>query len=59
MQRHRNPNAYNDGDPVFLSTTCPHLLPLLGGQVIGATKINPDLGQVVSDPHNPEKKFIR
>ena len=42
-----------------LSASCPHILPLLKHQVIGAPKINSEIGQVVFDPQNKDKKFIR
>ena len=42
-----------------ISAGCPHILPLLGDQVVGAPKINPQLGKVVSDPRNVNRKFIR
>ena len=45
----RKPNALN----------CPHILPMSGDTVIGAPKINPDIGQVVYNPKNADDKFIR
>ena len=38
---------------------CPHILPMSGDTVIGAPKLNPDIGQVVYNPKNADDKFIR
>ena len=38
---------------------CEHILLLFKGQVVGAHKINPEIGQVVSDPKDIKRKFIR
>ena len=38
---------------------CTHILPMSGGHVAGAPKINPDIGQVVVNPQNKQQKFIR
>ena len=42
-----------------LVPSCPHILPMSGGHVAGAPKINPDIGQVVFKAHNKQQKFIR
>ena len=42
-----------------LSASCPHILPLLKNKVIGAPKINSEIGQMIFDPQNKHKKFIR
>ena len=39
--------------------SCPHLLPMKIFHVIGAPKINPEIGQVVFNPQNDQQKFIR
>ena len=43
----------------LFASHCPHTLPMLGDKVIGAPKINPDIGQVVSNPDNADEKYIR
>ena len=45
--------------PPCMPVICPHTLPILKGQVIGASKINPEIGMVVFNPQNPRVKFIR
>ena len=48
-QRPKKPYALN----------CSHMLPMSGDKVIGAPKINPDIGQVVYNPKNTNEKFVR
>ena len=48
-QRPQKPYALN----------CPHILPMSGDKVIGAPKINTNIGQVVYNPKNTNEKFVR
>ena len=49
----------NKTHPKASPANCPHILPMLRGYVIGAPKINPEVGQVVFNPQNDQQKFIR
>ena len=49
----------NSGQTFSVLPSCPHILPMLSGQVIAASKINPYLGQVAFDPLNAPQNFIR
>ena len=53
--------ASHSSEKTFVSNkaSCPHLLPMLRGHVIGAPKINPEVGQVVFNPQNGQQKFLR
>ena len=53
------PRNLEDGELLSISVGCQHILPLLKGQVIGAHKINPEIGQVVFNPQNAQKKYLR
>ena len=39
--------------------TCPHVLPLFGDEVLGAPKVNSEIGQVVFDPKNRADRYLR
>ena len=53
------PRNLKRGELTSISVGCQHILPLLKGQVIGANKINPEIGQVVFHPQNAQKKYLR
>ena len=41
-------------------TGCPHLLPIITeDEVVGAPKINTELGRIVFDPDKPNVRFLR
>ena len=49
----------NKGQSLSFPANCSHVLPMLRGHVIGAPKLNPELGKVVFDPQNNQQQFIR
>ena len=40
-------------------TACPHALPMSGGMVYGAPKLNPDIGKVVFNSVNNHEQYLR
>lgn len=57
--RQRKSYDSNKRKPLSFPSICPHILPMERDQVIGAPKINPNIGQVVLNPNNEHTKFLR